>query len=148
MQFVDNPDRLLSGSIGIEVRIRCQISGYVMNTGGIGLSAEHELKHDCAVCQNLIGRFGTCEYMHQANPSRCTCWMSQPKVRKNVQSVLKTNSTEGARLRYWREWAKSEGIKLGLIVPPTEPSLSFAVEMSAQQTSLDVASVAEPDETQ
>lgn len=65
-----------------------------------------------------------------------------------MQSVLQTSSTDGARLRYWREWAKTEGIKLGLIVPPTEPPLSSAVEMSAQQTSLDVASVAEPDETQ
>lgn len=65
-----------------------------------------------------------------------------------MQSVLQTSSTDGARLRYWREWAKTEGIKLGLIVPPTQPHLSFAVEMSAQQTSLDVAPLAEPGETQ
>lgn len=74
--------------------------------------------------------------------------MSTPKVVKNVQSVLQTKSTDGARLRYWREWAKTEGIKLGLIVPPEQPNLSFAVEMSAQQTTLDEASVAEPDEVQ
>jgi hypothetical protein len=146
--FADNLDMLLSGSIGIEQKVRCQISGYVMITGGIGLSTEVDLEHDCAVCLSLVDKFGTCEYMHQANPSRCTCWMSQPKVRKNVQTVLQTNTTDGARLRYWREWAKTEGIKLGLIVPPTEPPLSFAVEMSAQQTSLDVAPSAEPGEIQ
>lgn len=148
MQSVAALEELSSGSIGIEVKVRCQISGYVMITGGIGLSAKPELLHDCAVCVFLQEKFGTCEYMHQANPSRCTCWMTQPKVKRNVQSVLQTKSTDRERLRYWRHWAKTEGIKLGLMVPPEQPNLSFAVEMSAQQTTLDEASVAEPDETQ
>lgn len=147
MLFADVLVKLLFGFIGIELKIRCRMSGYVMITGGIGLATEFELKHDCSVCLSLQDKFGTCEYMHQVNPSRCTCVLFKTKAKKNVQSVLQTNSTEGARLRYWRQWMKTEGIRLGLMVPPEQPLLSPADEMSAQQTSLVVASTAEPDET-
>lgn len=111
----------LFGSIGIEVKLRCLMFGYVMNTAVIGM---HNVQHDCVVCVSLIERFGTCEYMHQANPSRCTCWMSAPRVKTNVQTVLQTASTDRARLRYWRQWSLTEGIRLGLTVEPqTAPNL-------------------------
>jgi len=94
--------------------------GFAMSTGGIGL----ELKHDCVVCVKLVELFGTCEYMHQANPSRCTCERPAPKWSRNVQGVLQTASTDRVRLRYWREWARTTGIEMGLMVEPgTAPNL-------------------------
>lgn len=84
----------------------------------------HNVQHDCVVCVSLIERFGTCEYMHQANPSRCTCWMTVSRVKTNVQTVLQTASTDRSRLRYWRQWMLTEGIRLGLTVEPeTAPNL-------------------------
>lgn len=59
------------------------------------------MMHDCVVCRRLIAKFGTCEYMHQAAPERCTCWMTAPCRRENVQSVLQTESTDWSRYRYW-----------------------------------------------
>lgn len=117
--FVADVGQRLFGNIGIEVKLRCQMCGFVMNTGGTGLD---NVKHDCVVCESLKERFGTCEYMHQANPSRCTCWMSTPRVKTNVQTVLQTASTDRARLRYWRQWSLTEGIKMGLTVEPTQPA--------------------------
>lgn len=109
-----------------------------MNTGVIGLL------HDCAVCVSLIEEFGTCEYMHEANPSRCTCFLTAPRKRTNEQTVLQTASTDAARLRYWRHWSVTEGIRLGLtVLPDSTSTLSLAVEMSAAtQTTLDVAALA------
>lgn len=132
------------GNIGTGQNRRCQPFGSAIY---IGVSS---LNHDCHVCVGLKEKFGTCEYMHQANPSRCTCWMTaKPKVKKNIQTVLKTDSTDRARLRYWRQWSRTTGVELGLTVLPASTStLSFAGEMSAQQTSLPVAAVAEPAETE
>lgn len=66
--------------------------------------------------------------------------MTAVRQKRNVQTVLVTASTERARLRYWRQWSITEGVRLGLTVLPDSTShLSLAVEMSAQQTTLDVA---------
>jgi hypothetical protein len=119
--FVAEEDKQWFGNTGIEVKVRCRMFGFVMNTGGTGM---HNVQHDCVVCVSLQERFGTCEYMHQANPSRCTCWMTAPRVKTNVQSVLQTASTDRARLRYWRQWSLTEGIKLGLtVLPQPAPNL-------------------------
>ena len=89
--------------------------GFVMSIGGTGL--EH-LKHDCVVCQSLIEEFGTCEYMHQANPGVCTCRFTAPKVKKSVQTLLETESTVRTRVRYWMNWSRTEGRRLGLTCEP------------------------------
>ena len=80
-----------------------------MNTGGIGLRENAILiEHDCVACEGLIQKFGTCEYMHQANPSRCTCKFTALRSRENVQSVLQSESTDRARIRYWMKWLRNQ----------------------------------------
>jgi hypothetical protein len=98
--FVADEDKLLFGNIGIEVKVRCRMFGSVMNTGGPGML------HDCLTCVRLIEKFGTCEYMHQAAPERCKCWMTAPRQRTNEQSVLQTESTARVRIRYWMKRIK------------------------------------------
>jgi hypothetical protein len=68
---------------------------------------------------------GTCEYV--AKTERCTCDrllnMEQLGRRtKNVQSTLKTESTDRVRLRYWIRWARTTGIEEGWMVEPTKPA--------------------------
>lgn len=112
---------LLSGSTGIEVLVLCQTCGFVIPTGVIGLD---HLMHDCVVCVGLVEQFGTCEYMHQANPGACTCRYTRPRVKTSVQTVLETQSTVRTRVRYWMNWSRTEGRRLGLTVEPsTAPNL-------------------------
>ena len=66
------------------------------------------VNHDCPTCVRLIEKFGTCEYMHQANAVMCTCKLYQKKQSRNEQQVLQTDSTQGARLRYWRDWLRNQ----------------------------------------
>ena len=76
------------------------------------------LKHDCSVCASLIEEFGTCEYMHQANPGVCTCRFTAPKVKVSRQTLLETESTVRTRVRFWMEWSRTEGRRLGLTCEP------------------------------
>lgn len=84
-----------------------------MNIGGSFL----ELPHDCHVCVKLREKFGTCEYMHQANPGQCSCSYTRETEKRSEQSVLQTESTVRVRLAFWRRWAETEGVKMGLMVP-------------------------------
>jgi hypothetical protein len=116
VQFADLKGMLLFGSIGIGLLAQCRSCGSVMNIGGILL----QINHDCHVCSSLIEEFGTCEYMHQANPSKCVCRFTVKPEKKSVQTVLETASTLRTRLAYWRHWSLTEGVKLGLTVPLEE----------------------------
>ena len=112
-----------------------------MNTVRVGYMSE--IAHDCHVCVSLLEEFGTCEYMHEANPTKCTCWMTSRRQKTNVQSTLGIGGTDRERLRYWRQWSLTEGIRLGLTVHTENPApLSSAEQMSAKQTSLLEAPVA------
>ena len=64
--------------------------------------------HDCQVCVGLVEKFGTCEYMHQANPSACRCKLYKKKETKNVQTILRTGSEDMTRYRYWRSWLANQ----------------------------------------
>lgn len=45
--------------------------------------------HDCPSCVMLQEKFGTCEYMHEANPGKCTCAIEEkPKRKQHVQLNL------------------------------------------------------------
>jgi hypothetical protein len=79
----------------------------------------------CPACIRMQNMHGTCEYV--AKTERCTCDrllnMEQLGRRtKNVQTFLKTDSTDRVRLAYWRRWMNDEGIKAGLMVEPTKPA--------------------------
>jgi hypothetical protein len=104
------------GSTGIEALLPCQKCGSVIHIEVIGLV---QLGHDCCVCLSLQERFGTCEYMHQANPGACTCRLFVPKQKTSVQTVLQTESTDRSRYVYWMKWSRTEGRKLGLTVEPS-----------------------------
>ena len=114
---VAEEERQLCGNTGIEVRNPCQRYGSVTTIGVIGLEPKH-LKHDCRVCLSLIDEFGTCEYMHQANPGVCTCRFTAPVVKQSRQTVLETESTVRTRVRFWMEWSRTEGRRLGLTCEP------------------------------
>ena len=113
---VAEEDKQLCGNTGIEARHPCQRYGSVTTIGVIGLQLK--LKHDCPVCLSLIDEFGTCEYMHQANPGVCTCRFTAPKVKVSRQTVLETESTVRTRVRFWMEWSRTEGRRLGLTCEP------------------------------
>ncbi len=113
--FVAEEDKLLCGNTGIGRSNLCQMFGFVMSIGVTGL--EH-LKHDCVVCQSLFEEFGTCEYMHQANPGACTCRFTAPPRKQSVQTLLETESTIRTRVRYWMNWSRTEGRRLGLTCEP------------------------------
>ena len=82
------------------------------------------LMHDCRVCLSLIDEFGTCEYMHQANPGVCTCRFTAPVEKQSRQTVLETESSVRTRVRFWMEWSRTEGRRLGLTCEPqTAPNL-------------------------
>ena len=112
---VAEEDKLLFGNTGIEARCRCRKYGSVIYTEVNGMS----LGHDCVVCVGLLERFGTCEYMHQANPGACTCRFTAPREKRNVQTVLQTSSTVRTRYRYWMNWSRTEGRRLGQTVEPS-----------------------------
>ena len=114
---VAEEDKLLCGNTGIEVNYPCQRYGFVTTIGVIGLDLKH-LKHDCSVCASLIEEFGTCEYMHQANPGVCTCRFTAPRVKVSRQTLLETESTVRTRVRFWMEWSRTEGRRLGLTCEP------------------------------
>ena len=82
-----------------------------------------EITHECPTCVRLIEKFGTCEYMHQTNDVMCTCKLFQKKKSRNEQQVLQTDSTTGARLRYWRDWLKNQKWVLDRDAEPA-PNLS------------------------
>jgi len=69
---------------------------------------ERTCAHDCHVCVGLIERFGTCEYMHEANPSKCLCKLYKKKDLKSTQSTLKTSSEDMTRYRYWKAWLTNQ----------------------------------------
>jgi hypothetical protein len=114
---VAEEDKQLCGNTGTEVVSPCQRYGSVTTIGVIGLEPKH-LKHDCSVCLSLIDEFGTCEYMHQANPRVCTCRFTAPVVKQSRQTVLETESTVRTRVRFWMEWSRTEGRRLGLTCEP------------------------------
>lgn len=121
MRYADLKDMLSYGSIGIELLALCLSCGSVMNIGVILL----QINHDCHVCSSLIEEFGTCEYMHQANPGVCRCRFTGRPEKRSVQTVLDTESTLRVRLAYWRHWSLTEGVKLGLTVPLEERHLNL-----------------------
>ena len=114
--FVVSVEWLSYGSIGTEVRDLCPICGFVIFIEVSSLN----LDHDCAVCTSLIERFGTCEYMHQANPGVCRCRFWAKREKTSRQTVLPTPGADRARVRYWLKWSLNEGVKLGLTVPLEE----------------------------
>lgn len=78
------------------------------------------IDHDCSVCTSLMDKFGTCEYMHQANPNACRCRYWVKREKSSRQTVLPTLGADRARVRYWLQWSLTEGVKLGLTVPLEE----------------------------
>ena len=114
---VAEEEQLLCGNTGIEVISPCPRYGSATSIGVIGLEPKY-LKHDCSVCLSLIDEFGTCEYMHQANPGVCTCRFSVPKVKQSRQTLLETPSMIRTRVRFWMEWSRTEGRRLGLTCEP------------------------------
>lgn len=112
MPFVVPSTLLLSGNIGIEVIVRCPMSGYAMNTGGIFIAKKCEDCQDCDACRRMQDMYDTCEYI--GGTTRCTCEVKRAQQRllnvkrESKQTVLRSASTTRTRVRYWLDYLKEQ----------------------------------------
>ena len=79
----------------------------------------------CDACLRMQEMHGTCVYVSKTH--RCTCDQKRSmamlgKRKRNRQTTLNTQSTDRVRLAYWRQWARTTGIKEGWMVEPTKPA--------------------------
>ena len=85
-----------------------------MNTGGTStVSVEkHPGCMDCDACLRMQDMYGTCEYIGETE--RCTCSVKRTQQRllerktEFKQAVLKSESTDRVRVRYWMRYMREQ----------------------------------------